>query len=57
MVVGLPPGTEFVNASWKDNNLWYSYRPRPVGQQPTLVTYKEQSNYGIAEGTIRFQEK
>lgn len=57
ITVSLPKGTKFVNATWKDTELWYSYRPTRVGETPEVTIFKEQSSMGIWEGEVRFHEQ
>lgn len=54
--VDLPKGTKFVNATWKEDALWYAYRPARVGEMPETVTLREQSSFGLIEGEVRFNE-
>lgn len=56
MTVDLPPNTEFVNATWKDRELWYIHRPRKQGETIDIITMQEVSNYGLVEGTVNFVE-
>jgi hypothetical protein len=56
MKVDLPPNTKFVNATWKNEELWYIYRPRKVGESVDIVTMQENSNWGIMEGKVEFNE-
>lgn len=55
--VNLPPGTKFVGATWKEDALWFSYRPTAPGETPTVITLQEQSSFGLVEGKVVFQEK
>ena len=56
MKVDLPPNTKFVNATWKNDELWYIYRPRKAGESVDIVTMQENSNWGIMEGKVEFNE-
>ena len=57
MQVNLPPGQKLVNATWKDENqLWYLMRPMREGEKPEVVTFKEDSSFGLVEGTVVFVE-
>jgi hypothetical protein len=57
MTVKLPAGTEFVNASWKNEELWYIYRPRKVGEAPVTTIMQEDSSLGFMEGKVQFIEQ
>lgn len=55
--INLPPNTKFVNATWKNNELWYIYRPRQAGESVDTVTMREDSNWGLMEGAVQFIER
>ena len=57
MKVDLPPNTEFVNATWKNDELWYIYRPRKEGETPDITIMQEDSNFGLMEGQVQFIEQ
>lgn len=57
MEIELPPNTKFINATWKDTNVWYLYRDRKPGESVDSYTFKEDSTFGLIEGTIIFNEK
>lgn len=44
----VPAGEEFINATWKDNNLWVITKETKTG----TVYMHEVSDYGILEGTV-----
>ena len=56
-VIEIPADKEFVNATWKEANLWYIVKERSPGHVATTYTMREDSNFGIAEGTVKFVEK
>lgn len=57
MQVNLPPGQKLVNATWKEGSqLWYLMRPMREGEKPEVVTFKEDSSFGLVEGTVVFTE-
>jgi len=56
MKVDLPVGTEFVNATWKNDELWYIYRDRKPGESIDTITMQENSNFGLIEGKVVFKE-
>lgn len=55
--IELPKGKKLVNATWKNNNLWYVVRDAKSGETPEVVEFVEASNFGIVEGKIIFIEK
>ena len=55
--VSLPKGTKLVTATWKESNLWYLYEPAESGYVPKKVIFQEESNFGIANGTVEFIEQ
>lgn len=56
MKVDLPANTEFVNATWKNDELWYIYRPRKQGESIDVIIMQEDSNFGLVEGKVQFNE-
>ncbi len=53
----LPVGQKFVNATWKEANLWYITRDvSPNEQCNQTYRFKESSSYGVWEGTVIFVE-
>lgn len=56
MNVQLPAGHKFVNATWKDNEVWYLYRPMRTNEVPETYTLKEKSSFGMIEGSVTFIE-
>lgn len=57
MTVKLPINTEFVNATWKEDELWYIYRPRKAGEIPDVTIMQEDSKFGLMEGQVQFIEQ
>jgi len=57
MTVKLPAGAAFVNASWKNEELWYIYRPRKAGEQPVVTIMQEDSVFDIMQGKVQFIEQ
>jgi hypothetical protein len=55
--VELPQGTKFVAATWKEDALWYAYRPARPDEKPETVTLKEQSSFGLLQGEVIFAER
>ena len=56
ITIDLPPNTKFVNATWKNNSLWYVTRPARATDVADSYTFKEDSNFGILEGAVTFIE-
>lgn len=54
--VDIPKGHKFVNATWKNEELWYLYRPAREGEKPETTTMQEQSSFGVMEGSVTFKE-
>ena len=57
MTVKLPAGTEFVNATRKNEELWYIYRPRKAGETPEVTIMQEDSVFGLMQGKVQFIEQ
>ena len=49
--ITLKPSEEFVNATWKDDNLWLITKDTLTNE----YIMREKSSYGIWEGEIRMQ--
>lgn len=56
MTVNLPPNTKLVNATWKNETLWYLYVPMNTNDTPKTTTFQEKSSFGVIEGTVVFVE-
>jgi len=60
MNVDIPQGNKFVAATLKtqggSSSLWYTYRPVRADETPETWTMREQSDFGILEGTVTFTE-
>lgn len=55
--INLPCGEKYINASWKENNLWYATHPATAGEMFYTIVYRESSIVGILEGKVMFYEK
>lgn len=55
--VVLPAGQKLVTVTWKEASLWYLTRPMHEGEVPELYTFREDSPYGMQQGTVHLQEK
>jgi len=56
MTIEVPVGNKVTNITWKNGDLWYSYRPFQEGESPVTQYFVEESNFGIMEGTVKFIE-
>ena len=54
--IKLPTNTKLVEATWKDANLWYLTRPMRENEIPETLTFQEDSQFGVMEGTVIFVE-
>ncbi len=57
VTVTLPPGQKLVVATWKEEHLWYLTRPMRPGETPEVLTFHEDSSFGILQGTVVFIER
>lgn len=57
MTIHLKSNRKFVNATWKNDNLWFVTRPMREGEKAESWSFKEKSNYGINEGEVIFEER
>lgn len=56
-VVTLPKKYKLIYATWKEDSLWLLYRPFRAGEKAETFIYKEESGYGIIEGTVYIKER
>ena len=57
MTIDIPQGNKLISATWKEDQLWYLYRPARAGETPETSTLKEDSKYGLVQGKVIFVEK
>ena len=56
--ITLPPGKQLVNITWKANgSLWLLTKERPRDHAPAFYEFKEDSSWGILEGTVLIKEQ
>lgn len=55
--IELEPGEKLVEATWKDDNIWYLVEPMDSDYVPKTKTFKESSGIGVLEGKVIFYEK
>ena len=56
LVIDVPAGHKVIEATWKDNQLWYLTEEMDSSYVPKAKTFKEKSDFGVLEGTIVFKE-
>lgn len=56
MTIELPQNTKLVNATWKQDDLWYLMRPMQAGEKAETLLFKESSSFGLLQGTVTFKE-
>lgn len=56
MTIKLEPGQRLMEATWKDNNLFYLTEPMDPDYEPKTKTFHEDSNFGVIESTVIFVE-
>ena len=56
MTIYLPVGQELMEATWKEDNLFYLTRPMSPDYVPVTKTFKESSSLGVLESTVYFKE-
>ena len=52
----LPKGQKLVTVTWKESNLWYLTRPMTDEDVAETYSFKEESSYGVWEGTYTIKE-
>jgi hypothetical protein len=54
--LNLPKGQKLVNVTWKESELWYLTRPMDSTDVAQTYQFKEESSYGVMEGTYNIIE-
>ncbi|WP_440880644.1 hypothetical protein [Tenacibaculum sp. C7A-26P2] len=54
--VKLPKGQKLIEATWKGKDLWYLTRQRREGEPIERYLFKEESSFGVMEGSVIFKE-
>ena len=54
--ISIDSGWKLVEATWKDDNLWILIEPMEDDYVPKTKVFKEESSFGIMEGSITFKE-
>lgn len=52
----LPQGQKLINATWKEDSLWYLTRPMKEDEEAETYTFKQDTEFGIMEGTVTIKE-
>ena len=55
--IELPAGEKLIEATWKDDNLWYLTEPMESGYVPKTKIFREDSSWGVLKGEVKFVEK
>lgn len=56
-IINLEAGKKLEVVTWKGDNLWLLTRDRNEGEKIEYYEFKENSSFGILEGTIKINEK
>jgi hypothetical protein len=56
MTIELNSGEKLIDVTWKENSLWYMTKPMKEGDVAETYTFRENSPYGIIQGTVIFVE-
>lgn len=54
--VNLPQGEKLVTITWKKDSLWYCTRKMKNNEQAETYIFKEDSAFGVLEGTVTICE-
>ena len=57
MTVQLKPGEKLVNITWKESSLWFLTRPMRANETAETYKFKEDSTWGVLEGTVTIVEQ
>lgn len=55
-IIRLQPGEKLIEATYKDDDIWYLVEPMEDDYIPKTKIFKESSSLGILEGTVTFIE-
>ena len=55
--VMLPRGQKLLEVTWKESELWYLTEPMDSNYRPKTKVFKEDSRFGVLEGTVNFIER
>lgn len=54
--INLPKGEKLVTVTWKGVDLWYLTEQMDSSYRPEVKYFREDSNMGAFEGTVKFVE-
>lgn len=54
--VDIPKGNKLLEVTWKDDSLWYLYRPMREDESAEEYVFQQQSNLGVIEGKVILKE-
>lgn len=54
--IELKEGEKFINATWKDNNIWIITEKNKENTKQKEYKMKEYSNFGVLEGEVTIKE-
>ena len=54
--IELPKGQKLLNATWKNNDLFYLTEPMDSNYTPKTKVFKESSSFGLMESDVVFIE-
>jgi hypothetical protein len=49
--INLPKGEKLINITWKEQQIWYLTRPMDSSDVAQTYRFREQSSFGLMEGT------
>jgi len=52
MTINLPKNEKLINATWKNQEVWYLTRPMDSNETPQTYNFQEKSSWGVLEGTV-----
>ena len=55
-IINLEPGEKLIEATWKDNDLWYLVEPMDSDYVPKTKEFIESAMFGAIEGKVIFIE-
>ena len=57
MEIELPANEKLEEITWKDDSLWYLTRPMKEDEEAETHTFRQDSEWGVFEGTVTVIEK
>ena len=56
MTITLNPGERLIEATWKNDDIWYLTEPMDSDYIPKTKVFKESALFGVFNGTVTFIE-